>query len=277
MAKKWFSIAREGATIDGRRLTAGMLNSMANNYDPNIYGARINKEHIRGLFYEDQFGAFGDVIALKAEKDDTGKVRLYAQLDPTDDLVSMNKKRQKVYTSIEVGEVEELEGAYLIGLAVTDSPASTGTSMLSFSAGQNQSVKFNMKDGSGQYKEVTFKAAKGDLAEYHETTMDFSDSKGEGPSLFSKVKSMLGKHQNNNDNAFSDVHSAVEVIAQSQSELLENIEGNDFSSDIEQLQSQYLELKTQHSELLSKLESEESGSYTPRPISSGGSSELTDC
>ncbi|HFL6942743.1 TPA: GPO family capsid scaffolding protein, partial [Stenotrophomonas maltophilia] len=61
---------------------------------------------------------------------------LFAQVEPTDDLVDMvNVRKQKVFTSIEISpEFADSGKAYLFGLAVTDSPASLGTSMLAFSA-----------------------------------------------------------------------------------------------------------------------------------------------
>jgi hypothetical protein len=47
----------------------------------------------------------------------------------------MNKAKQKIYTSIEIDESFADSGeAYIVGLAVTDSPASLGTDVLAFSA-----------------------------------------------------------------------------------------------------------------------------------------------
>ncbi|WP_261536884.1 GPO family capsid scaffolding protein, partial [Burkholderia multivorans] len=97
---KFFRIATEGATTDGRTIDRAMLEQMARTYDPAVYGARINMEHIRGLYPDGAFRAYGDVIALKAEEQD-GKMRLFAQLSPTKDLIAMTtEQRQKVYTSM---------------------------------------------------------------------------------------------------------------------------------------------------------------------------------
>lgn len=139
MAKKstkFFRIATEGATADGRTISAQMLEQMAATYDPQRYGARINLEHYRGVDPDGIFKRYGDVIALKTEKNSEGKVQLLAQLDPTDDLIKMtNEKRQKVFSSMEVDPDFAKSGqAYLVGLAVTDNPASLGTEMLEFSA-----------------------------------------------------------------------------------------------------------------------------------------------
>jgi hypothetical protein len=57
------------------------------------------------------------------------------QIDATDELVELNKRRQKLYTSIEVRpSFADTGEAYLVGLAVTDNPASLGTEMLEFAA-----------------------------------------------------------------------------------------------------------------------------------------------
>ncbi|MDN4572665.1 hypothetical protein DBB29_02960 [Pandoraea cepalis] len=143
MAKKskFFVVATEGATTDGRTITKQMIQEMATTYDPKKFGARINLEHYRGVDPQGLFKAYGDVVALKSETNAEGKLQLLAQLDPTDDLVAMTTKdRQKVFTSIEVNPNFAQSGqAYLVGLAVTDNPASLGTEMLQFSAAQKNS------------------------------------------------------------------------------------------------------------------------------------------
>nr|WP_026017810.1 capsid scaffolding protein [Yersinia enterocolitica] len=113
---------------------------MADSFDPRVYGCRINLEHLKSYSPDSTFRRYGDVSALKAEtiEDDSilnGKRALFAQISPTDDLVQMNKALQKIYTSMEIRPNFANTGkAYLVGLAVTDDPASLGTEMLEFSA-----------------------------------------------------------------------------------------------------------------------------------------------
>ena len=46
MAKsKYFRVATEGATTDGRVISRDWITQMAKNYSPKTYGARINLEH----------------------------------------------------------------------------------------------------------------------------------------------------------------------------------------------------------------------------------------
>ncbi len=136
---KFFRVALEGATCDGRTIERKDIEDMAATYSPQVYGARIWIDHIRGILPDSAFRAYGDVTALKAEEVDINgskKLALFAQIDPTDDLVSMvNQQKQKVFTSIELAPNFAGSGkAYLYGLAVTDSPASLGTEMLAFAA-----------------------------------------------------------------------------------------------------------------------------------------------
>lgn len=143
MAKsKFFCIAVEGATTDGRNIEGDWIDQMASSYNPATYTARINCEHLRGFSPDAPFNAYGSVTALESRTIDLevgGKSEkrkaLFAQLDANDQLVTINKAGQKLFTSCEVQpNFAGTKGAYLVGLAVTDSPASLGTEALSFAA-----------------------------------------------------------------------------------------------------------------------------------------------
>ena len=149
MAKsKLFRVAVEGATVDGRTIDKKWLEECAANYNRQTYAARVNLEHYRSalpMTGDDNgtaFGSYGDILSLKTETIDLeigGKTEkrlaLYAEIEALDPLVALVKKGQKLYTSIEINPSFADSGqAYLMGLAVTDSPASLGTEMLEFSA-----------------------------------------------------------------------------------------------------------------------------------------------
>ncbi|HEL3212671.1 TPA: GPO family capsid scaffolding protein [Stenotrophomonas maltophilia] len=139
LRSKFFRVAVEGATTDGRVIERQHITDMAASYDPQLYGARIWVEHMRSLMPDGPFKAFGDVLAVKAEEVEVGgvkKLALFAQIEPTDALVAMvNNDKQKLYTSIEIApKFADTGKAYLQGLAVTDTPASLGTEMLAFAA-----------------------------------------------------------------------------------------------------------------------------------------------
>lgn len=119
-------IATEGKAVDGRDITRDWLTDMAETYDPTYYTAVIWPEH-------DRWSSYGTVQALKTEEVD-GKLKLFAVLCPNRDLVYWNQSGQYQFCSIEPFEqFADLGRTYLIGLGVTDQPASTGTTHLKFS------------------------------------------------------------------------------------------------------------------------------------------------
>ena len=184
MATKFFRIATEGATTDGREISRIWLTQMAANYDPKRYGARVWIEHIRGIGPDSTFKAFGDVLAIKVEKVEDGKLGLFAQIDPTPDLVALNKARQKIYTSMEVDPDFAKSGeAYLVGLAVTDTPASLGTEMLQFAAQAPANPLAARKQSPGNL----FTAATETTLEFEEMTTDTDKS------LLDQIKAMFTK------------------------------------------------------------------------------------
>ncbi|MGE6294221.1 GPO family capsid scaffolding protein [Aeromonas media] len=121
----WVCIATEGTTVDGREITSAWLTDMAETYDPEYYTALIWPEH-------DRWANFGYVQELKTDVVD-GKLKLFAILSPTRDLVYYNQVGQYQFCSIEPQEqFADLGRTYLRGLGVTDQPASTGTTHLKF-------------------------------------------------------------------------------------------------------------------------------------------------
>lgn len=141
---RFFRVAVEGATTDGRKIERQWLSDAAETYKPATYTARVNMEHVRGFSPEAPFNAYGNVLALKTEEIDLDvggktekRLALFAQVDALDPLVTLNRAGQKLFTSIEIAPNFANTGkAYLVGLAVTDSPASLGTEMLQFAANQ---------------------------------------------------------------------------------------------------------------------------------------------
>lgn len=139
---KFFRVAVEGDTTDGRKITRQDILDCAETFNPELYGVRVNLEHYRGIVPGGPFDMLGDVTAVKAEEielpvgNQKQKVMaLFAAIKPLETLLAYNKKRQKIFTSIEIGANCRGTGkAYLVGMAVTDSPASFGTATLEFAA-----------------------------------------------------------------------------------------------------------------------------------------------
>ena len=149
MPSKFFRVATEGASTDGREIQRSWIEQMAKNFNREKYGARVWLEHMRGMLPESSFAALGDVLAVEARTVEEGKLALFAQIEALPALVAMNKAKQKIYTSIEVDPNFAKTGeAYLTGLAVTDSPASLGTEVLKFAAGNPDASPFKGKKHS---------------------------------------------------------------------------------------------------------------------------------
>jgi hypothetical protein len=211
MAKpsKFFRVAVEGATVDGRTIDRQWIADMAAQYSPNTYGARINIEHIKSYSPDSTFKAYGDVTELKAEEVDIGgvkKLALFAKIDATPELVAMVKAKQKIYTSCEVTpKFADTGKAYLTGLAVCDNPASLGTEMLAFSVAQgDKSPLAGRKQNPGNH-----------FSEATEATIEFEADAPEGPTLLAKVKEMLGLSAKKTDANLEDVRQATELLATS--------------------------------------------------------------
>ena len=125
----WLCIATEGDTVDGRQIYREWVIDMGETYDPKHYGSMIWPEHSR------DWGNFGEVAACMWQDGEDGLARLYAKITPNNNLLWANREGQLLYFSIEPEENWRGSGrTYLSGLAVTDQPASVGTTRLRFSA-----------------------------------------------------------------------------------------------------------------------------------------------
>lgn len=267
---KWFCIATAGDTTDGREIQSDWIIQMAKNYDPKVYGARINIEHIRGVMPDSVFGSYGDVIALKTEKvtiNGEEKDALFAHIEPTQSLIELNKKKQKVYSSIEIDDNFAKTGeAYLIGMAVTDSPASLGTEMLQFAA----NAKENPLAGKKQRPENLFTAAQ-------EVTLEFEEEKelqSYSAGLLQKVKQIFSKQEKKSAESFTEQEQAIVEIATETSK--QGVAVTQLEAGYKAQGEELEQLKTEFNELKSKLDQEPDHEQRPK---SGNSkfNEQVDC
>lgn len=262
---KWFQVATEGATTDGRKIERNWIEEMAAQYDPKTYGARVNCEHIKWAWPGGEFGSYGDVLALKAEEVEINgekKLALFAQIEPNEALLALNKDRQKIYTSIEVQQKFADTGkAYLVGLAITDSPASLGTEALEFSA------RHGMLKDRKTHADNLFTAAEEVELEFDE----INEGEGAAKGLFKRVTDLITKSKEKavkDDAQFSELANAVEALANHASEqanefgrLQENHQG--ISDQVEKLSQQLNELTT-------TLSQRPAGNQVQRPAATGG-------
>ncbi|MHA6159511.1 GPO family capsid scaffolding protein [Pseudomonas sichuanensis] len=265
---KFFRVAVEGATTDGRTIERQWLVDAAETYNPNTYGARVWLEHYRSVLPDSPFKAYGDVVALKTEQVEIAgqtKLALFAQIEPTADLIALNKARQKIFTSIEIRPKFADSGrAYLDGIAVTDTPASLGTEMLSFSAKHPDA---NPLKGRKQDPENLFSEAIEVAFEFEEVT----DSENKVANLFSRVLEALGKSKDKavkDDAHFSELADAIEALATHAKD-----QGEAFTAEVAartDLTEKLTKLTTDFNDLVKRLGETEDNSQKPRPPATGG-------
>ncbi|SOD27677.1 Phage capsid scaffolding protein (GPO) serine peptidase [Variovorax sp. YR752] len=279
---KFFRVAVEGATTDGRRIERSWIEQMGRNFDPQKYGARIWMEHIRGIYADSAFKAYGDVTATKAEEieiDGQKKLALFAQIEPLPSLVAMTTKdKQKIYTSIEVNpKFADTGEAYLVGLAVTDSPASLGTEVLSFAAKNPDANPFKSRKTS---PETLF-------SEAVEVTLEFEDDEEDDRGLLSKVKSWRDSfskkfttQSKRQDATTAELMGAIDEIGDTLQEVVEL--SSTGGKELTALQKRFNTLETEHRALKTKfdtIDTTDAGKHSRRPPATGGNPQVqkTDC
>ncbi|WP_337039892.1 GPO family capsid scaffolding protein [Serratia marcescens] len=269
---KFVQVCVEGATTDGREISRQDIQDIADTYDPKLYNARVNLEHYRGIMPNGPFKAYGDVTGVKAEEIPEGplqgKLALKAQIDATDDLVEMNRARQKVHSSIEFHPNFAKTGkAYLTGLAVTDSPASLGTEIMQFSSTAAVNPLAHRKSDPA----CLFTAAE-------EVCFEFEDMPDNRPSLLSKVKEMFARRDKSNSEQMGDVHLAVTEIAEHQQQQDEKFNALlDLPATVTRLSEQVTAQQEELTALKQKLASTDADVHF-RPEVTGATNEfVTDC
>lgn len=270
---KFFRVAVEGATSDGRVIDRAMLEQIAASYDLSVYGARVNIEHMRGYSPNSDFRAYGDVVAVKTSEVEVGgvkKLSLLAQIAPTDELVALNKKRQKIYSSMEVRpKFADTDKAYLVGLAVTDNPASLGTEMLEFAAKNPNANPFAARK---EQPDDLFTAAE-------EVSLEIEDAADEGTvskfrAVIAGALSKLGGKAATDDARFAAV---VEGFDQLGNAFEAHV--TDATTRLSASEKTITELKTQMADLQGKysaLDNTPTGSTRPQATGGNGSAK-TDC
>lgn len=202
---KPFVIATEGPTIDGRNISREWLTQMAASYDPKVYTAVANLEHLLSLSPESLFSAQGRVLSLSTQEAEIlgeKKLQLTAIVEVDEAVATLQAVGKKAFSSMEVAANFIGKGfAYLTGLAFTDSPASLGTESMKFSANQQSVYSFG---GDG-------------------ITVEFEDVKETtGQSLFAKVMGLLTGRDKKDEDRFADTGKAIEAVAESQRGLLDD-------------------------------------------------------
>lgn len=272
----WFRVAVEGATTDKRKIERSWLEQAAKNFNPNTYGARIWLEHIRSVLPDSPFKAYGDITAVKTEEVDIAgqkKLALFAQIEPTADLVAMNKAKQKIYTSIEIDDSFADSGeAYIVGLGVTDSPASLGTDVLAFSAQKPEASPF--KDRHYSETSMFTEAVETEIKfeEVDDTPNMFAALRGKVGELLGKTKEKEGKDAAN----FNALGALIEDLVEHGTKQAEAFAAEKTAR--EKLQADHIKLAGEFADLVNTLGNTPEKKHSQRPAVTGGAGKtLTDC
>ncbi len=275
---KFFRVATEGATTDGRAITRDWIDQMARNFNRAKYGARVWLEHYRGIAPDGLFKAYGDVLALEARDVEGGKKALFAQIDPLPELVAMNKAGQKIYTSIEVHpKFADTGEAYMVGLAVTDSPASLGTEVLSFAQQHPAASPFASRKTS---PDTLFSEAAETAIELEADEPGAADTKAFSDRIKSIVAKAFGRQRADVDQRFTDLASGMDELATAITEQAANQSAafSDLQDAHDQLATDFAALSKKHAGLVAQLDAEPSTQHSQRPPATGGAGTvLTDC
>lgn len=269
--RKKFRVAVEGQTTDRRAISRQDILDMAKNYNAKTYGARIWLEHFRSLWPDSDFKAYGDVLAVSAEEikdgDLKGKMALFAEIDATDDLVKMAKAKQKVYFSVEIQpDFPTVGGSYLVGLAVTDSPASLGTEYITFT----QTAKNNPLAARKQKAENFISSAE-EVWEFSEDPITSNE-----PSLFSKIVAKLRPKEEKVQANFSDIEKCFEEVTKYCTDLRTTVDN--LGKQLTKVETEFAAEKQAFANFKTQIDSKPPANYTQRPTATGGNGfQQTDC
>lgn len=281
---KRFRVAREGQTVDGRSLSQQQIIDMSETYDPVEYTARINCEHMsgwwEGLKSERKTSGLGDVVAVSHGMETFTKngvevqlMCLYATLSALPDLVEANQQGAKIFSSIEFyPKFADTDRAYLVGLAVTDTPASLGTEPLKFSRNSDALRTVYEQEITLMTKGQTTPKADNTTTEDQpkqqpENTQDLNNQ-SEGDSFLQKMSAMFASKKSG--------MSAQEQDLVLQSFKTLNEKTDDVVNDNEGLRTELSELKTAFEELKTKLSTQPATNLTNTPPTTGGGAQLTE-
>ncbi len=137
LATDWIVVGTAGATADGRNIPEDWIDEAVEIYSVNEYPALIWPFHERWF-------DMGKVLEIRADNDDKGRRVMLARLEPDSYLIDMSKSGT-FYSSMEFSE-KNFAGTgkrALVGLGVTNEPASLGVEQLKFSKQENPILPAN--------------------------------------------------------------------------------------------------------------------------------------
>ncbi|MDX7987671.1 GPO family capsid scaffolding protein [Xenorhabdus sp. 12] len=271
------TVCTEGMTLNGFAVTREQIQQMAESYNPRLYAARLNLEHIKSPYPDSTFRQFALVQSARAyEIQDgplQGKLALEATVELDEekdaDLIRLNQSGQKIFSSIEFySRFPETQSAYLTGIALTDTPAAVGTELIKLSVQER-----GLPASGDRYLSASLETMIESLAgtEQHAAT-----DKSLGEKFVLSVKKALGMHREHHSAELNTLRDMVQLTAEKCGEALN--QGQKLSALEAQItkQSEHITaLKNELSTLKSQLSQQDSSS-SQRPQADGSTQMLAD-
>ncbi|CAM3982629.1 GPO family capsid scaffolding protein [Xenorhabdus thuongxuanensis] len=271
------TVCTEGMTLNGFAVSREQIQQMADSYNPRLYAARLNLEHIKSPYPDSTFRQFAMVQSARAYeiKDGPlqGKLALEAtvELDEEKDaaLIKLNQSGQKVFSSIEFySRFPQTQSAYLTGIALTDNPAAVGTELIKLSV---QARGLPVSDD--RYLSASLET----MVELTESTEQHNAAdKSIGEKFVLSVKKALGMHREHNSAELNTLREMVQLTAEKCGDALNQLHKlSQLESQCASQSEKITALETELSTLKSQL-SQQDDSSVQRPGASGSTQVLAD-
>ncbi|MCZ6093587.1 GPO family capsid scaffolding protein [Escherichia coli] len=106
-SRKKFRVAVSGSTVDTREISPVHLREAAENFNPDVYAARVNVEHYLSPCPSSEFFRNGRCHRTEygrhyGRSAGTGRTALYAEIEPTERMKQLVADGKKIYSSIEL-------------------------------------------------------------------------------------------------------------------------------------------------------------------------------
>ncbi|EPC7545027.1 GPO family capsid scaffolding protein [Morganella morganii] len=245
-------VCTEGGTLNGFAVTRDQIQQMADNYNPQLYAARINLEHITSVLPDSTWRHFSMIDSARAFELQDGPLKgklaleISATIDPVKDapLIALNESGQKIFSSIEFlpdCPNDAAKGAYLTGVALTDTPAAFGTQVITLS---------NRERGLPEDAKNTYTASLETVVKMSAAEKQQAEQKSLAAEFLDGLKKVLGFQRENSNHDIAALQEGINLTAKTCAEALTAMqkltaEKETLSGEVATLKQELSALKTQ--------------------------------
>lgn len=244
-------VCTEGGTLNGFAVTRDQIQQMADNYSPQLYGARLNLEHITSILPDSPWRHFSMVDSARAFELQDGPLKgklaleITATIDPVKDaaLITLNESGQKIFSSIEFlpdCPNDGAKGAYLTGVALTDTPAAFGTQVITLS---------NRERGLPDDAKNTYTASLETVVKMSAAEKQQTEQKSLAAEFLDGLRKVLGFQRENSNQDIASLQEGIKLTAKTCADALTAMQKltadkKVLSDDVTALKAEIAELKT---------------------------------